>query len=170
MSPSPRQDASGVLVGMVPVSGRGWSTGGAEVADSRRRHWLPKREVNQDAVGVPAALRWQTAAGDIGNPTGTGPGRGWSAGGAEVADRRRKHWRPDRALDQDAVGVPAALRWQTVAGGIGSRKGKGPTKWEGPPAAVCHLSATKQRNKAAATNQPLQTSCNKTSRNKNTRG
>ena len=24
-----------------------------------------------------------------------------------------------------------------AAGGIGSRKGKGPTKWEGPPAAIC---------------------------------
>ena len=23
--------------------------------------------------------------------------------------------------------------WQMVSGGIGSRKGKGPTKWEGPP-------------------------------------
>ena len=52
------------------------------------------------------------------------PGRGWSARGAEVADSRRRHWQPDWALDQDAVGVPAALRWQTVAGGIGSRKGK----------------------------------------------
>ena len=60
---------------------------------------------------------------------------------------------PEKAENQDAVGVPAALRWQTAAGGIGSRKGKGPTKWEGPPAAVCHLSATKQRNKAAATKQ-----------------
>ena len=57
----------------------------------------PKRALNQDAVGDPAALRWQTAAGGIGNPK--------------------------RALDQDAVGVPAALRWQTAAGGIGNPTG-----------------------------------------------
>ncbi|MDD6828824.1 MAG: hypothetical protein PUD74_03425, partial [Bacteroidales bacterium] len=25
-----------------------------------------------------------------------------------------------------------------VPGGIGSRKGKGPTKWEGPPGTICH--------------------------------
>ena len=101
MSPSPRQDASGVLVGMVPV-----------------------------------------------------PGRGWSSGSAEVADSCRRHRQPDWALDQDAVGVPAALRWQTAAGGIGSRKGKGPTKWEGPPAAVCHLSATKQQQQSSRNKAP----------------
>ena len=28
--------------------------------------------------------------------------------------------------------------WQMVSGGIGSRKGKGPTKWEGPPGTICH--------------------------------
>ena len=84
----------------------------------------PDRALDQDAVGVPAALRWQTAAGGIGNPTGTRPGRGWSTGGAVVADSRRRHWLPKREVNQDAVGVPAALRWQTVAGGIGSRKGK----------------------------------------------
>ena len=28
--------------------------------------------------------------------------------------------------------------WQMVPGGIGSRKGKGPTKWEGPPDTICH--------------------------------
>ena len=95
MSPSPRRDASGVLVGMVPVPGRGWSTGGAEVADSRRA--------------------------TLATRLGTGPGRGWSTGSAEVADSRRRHWQPDWALDQDAVGVPAALRWQTAAGGIDSR-------------------------------------------------
>ena len=55
---------------------------------------------------------------------GSEPGRGWSTGSAEVADSRRRHWQPDRALDQDVVGVPVALRWQTVAGGIGSRKGQ----------------------------------------------
>ena len=93
----------------------------------------------QDAVGVPAALRWQTAAGGIGNPTGHWT-KTWleCPGSAEVADSRRRHRQPGRALCQDAVRVPAALRWQTVAGGIGSRKGKGPTKWEGPPAAICH--------------------------------
>ena len=69
---------------MVPMPGRGWSTGGAEVADSRRRHWLQKRALGQDAVGVPAALRWQTAVGGIGNPK--------------------------RALDQDVVGVPRQRR------------------------------------------------------------
>ena len=28
--------------------------------------------------------------------------------------------------------------WHMVSGGIGSRKGKGPTKWEGPPGTICH--------------------------------
>ena len=27
--------------------------------------------------------------------------------------------------------------WQMVSGGIGSRKGKVPTQWEGPPVAIC---------------------------------
>ena len=31
-----------------------------------------------------------------------------------------------------------------VPGGIGSRKGKGPTKWEGPPGTICHGAAMKQ--------------------------
>ena len=29
--------------------------------------------------------------------------------------------------------------WLLVTGGIGSRKGKGPTKWEGPPGANSHI-------------------------------
>ena len=40
---------------------------------------------------------------------------------------------------------PEIFRNQTLhtvrhmpAGGIGSRKGKGPTKWEGPPGTICH--------------------------------
>ena len=93
------------------------------------------------------------------------PGRGWSTGSAEVADSCRRHWRPDRALGQNAVGVPAALRWQTVAGGIGSRKGKGPTKWEGPPAAVCHLSAPKQSQQTSC-NQQHNKAAQQSSRNK----
>ena len=115
----------------------------------------------QGAVGVPAALRWQTAAGGIGNPIE-------HCARTRLEYRQRRGGRqpqealaPDWALGQDAVGVPAALRWQTAAGGIGSRKGKGPTKWEGPPAAVCHLSAPKQSQQTSSNKQPQQTSCNK---------
>ena len=30
-------------------------------------------------------------------------------------------------------------RWHAVIVGIGSRQGKGPTKWEGPTVTACHL-------------------------------
>ena len=65
MSPSPRRDASGVLVGMVPGPGRGWSTGSAEVADSRRRHWQPDRALDQDAVGDQSENGWRSVEGRL---------------------------------------------------------------------------------------------------------
>ena len=41
-------------------------------------------------------------------------------------------------LQHSHIGPQSKLQRQIAAGGIGSRKGKGPTKWEGPPAAICH--------------------------------
>ena len=76
--------------------GRGWSTGDAEVADSRK-----------------AALTTRL---------GTGPGRGWSTGDAEVADNRRGHRQPDRALDQDAVVDQSENGWRPVVGWFLVRK------------------------------------------------
>ena len=40
-------------------------------------------------------------------------------------------------LQHSHFGSQSKLQRQIAEGGIGSRKGKGPTKWEGPPAAIC---------------------------------
>ena len=49
----------------------------------------------------------------------------------------RKTSLPPDKLQFSHIGLQSKLQRQIAEGGIGSRKGKGPTKWEGPPAAIC---------------------------------
>ena len=48
----------------------------------------------------------------------------------------RKTSLPPDKLQFSHFGPQSKLQRQIAEGGIGSRKGKGPTKWEGPPAAT----------------------------------
>ena len=50
---------------------------------------------------------------------------------------RKTNHSPDN-LQFSHIKLQSKLQWQIAEGGIGSRKGKGPTKWEGPPAAIYH--------------------------------
>ena len=48
------------------------------------------------------------------------------------------------------LGLKSKLQRQIAEGGIGSRKGKGPTKWEGPPAATAAANRNPPRHHANA--------------------
>ena len=53
-------------------------------------------------------------------------------------------------LQLSHIKLQSKLQRQIAEGGIGSRKGKGPTKWEGPPAATTAARHNPPRNHANA--------------------
>ena len=106
------------------------------VADSRGRHWLPKREgaheVGRTASGY---CRYNINISHPCNIRKTNHSPDESSVSPTLSAKPAFPW---TNLQSSPFRVQSKLQWQIVEGGIGSRKGKGPTKWEGPPAAICH--------------------------------
>ncbi|MDY3878009.1 MAG: hypothetical protein SOZ41_01110, partial [Candidatus Cryptobacteroides sp.] len=114
--PSPRRDATGVLVGRVAVPKTG------------QKNSLPRRVGSGALVGrVPVPKTGQK------NSLPRRDGSGVLVGRVIVPKQIVR-----RIIMVEVKVLVGYAPWQMVSGGIGSRKGKGPTKWEGPPGTICH--------------------------------
>ena len=112
----PRGDASETPLGRVAVPKTG------------QKNALPRR----DAPEVPVGMVVVPKTGQ--KPPFATQGCLWSTCG----QGRRAEQIVRRIIMIEVKVLVGYAPWQMVSGGIGSRKGKGPTKWEGPPGTICH--------------------------------
>ncbi len=113
---SPRRDGSVVLVGRVAVPKTG------------QKPPSPRRDATEVPVGRVAVPKTGQKT-----PFATQDATGVLVGRVAVPKQIVR-----RIIMVEVKVLVGYAPWQMVSGGIGSRKGKGPTKWEGPPGTICH--------------------------------
>ena len=111
---------------------------------SIRKTSLPPDKLQYSYIGLQSKLQRQIAEGGIGSRKGRGPTK-WGGPPAATAAVTLISATPVISakpiisrtnLQHSHFGPQSKLQRQIAAGGIGSRKGRGPTKWGGPPAAT----------------------------------